>query len=92
VLLQFSTDADERTLIGYRLYDEEGNLVAQTKGLTPVRKEVTVKSKSGEVLLNVPADRDKHITYRLYNNQGTLLTFSDGSRTMIYGSLRMESR
>jgi hypothetical protein len=89
-ILQLAADATGRLLIAYRLYDRNGTLVASTDGFEDVPAPMTVKCKKGEVLLDVPKDHEKHIRYRLYGASGQVLTWSDGVKTKIYGSLRMD--
>jgi len=92
VLLQFSTDQDGGVLIAYHLYDAKG-AVAGESDLQPVNGDpITIRCKGGETLLAVSADPDAPIKYRLYNRSGLLLTVSDGAKTRIYRSLRMETR
>jgi hypothetical protein len=79
-------------LVAFRLYDSKGTLVAESSGLEHFPDGLTVRSKSGELLLAVPRDSEKPVRYRLYNGQGSLLTSSDGGRTRIYGLLRMGRR
>ena len=76
--------------IAFCLYDAHGKQVAESDLVELPAKGLTVRCKGGELLLKLPANLDAAIQYRLYNKEGQLLTFSDGERTMIYGSLRME--
>jgi hypothetical protein len=89
-VLQLGADSSGRLLIAYRLYDRKGDLVASTEGFEDVPAQMTVKCKKGEVLLDLPKDPAKHIRYRLYGATGQVLTWSDGVKTKIYGSLRMD--
>jgi len=92
VLLQFSTDQDGAIHIAYHLYDATGALAGEASGAKPVKGGFTVACSKGETLLAVPADPEDHIHYRLYNADGLLLTFSDGIKTRIFRSLRVEAR
>ena len=91
VLLRVTTGPEGDVLVEYRLYDSTGSLVSASREPRRLRKGLTVHCPGGEVLLDVPSNTEKHLAYRLYNKNGHLLTFSDGSRTMIYGELRMEN-
>lgn len=88
-LLQFTWEEGGRIRVAYHLYDASGVLVADSGGLLPLAA-VSVTSAEGELLLDIPADPDQHVRYRLYNADGRLLTCSDGCRTEIFGFLRME--
>jgi hypothetical protein len=88
-LLRFTSDENGAISIAYCLYDSRGQQVASSELAELPPKGLTVRCR-GEVLLKLPANPDAAIKYRLYNSEGQLLTFSDGERTMIYGSLRME--
>jgi hypothetical protein len=91
VVLRMTTELDGAILMEYRLYDATGSLVSAAQKPKKVTKGLTVTCPGGEILLDVPADGDKPLSYRLYNKNGHLLTFSNGSRTVIYGELRMEN-
>lgn len=84
------SDEDGGLLLSFTLYDANGKVVAQTTGPEPFPRGVTVRCKKGELLLQVPANGKDNMRYTLYNQQGQLLTWSDGSRTKIYPLLRME--
>lgn len=92
VLMQFSTEQDGSIHIAYHLYDATGALAGESKGLKPVKGGFTIACKKGETLLAVPTDPEDHVHYRLYNADGLLLTFSDGIKTRIFRSLRVETR
>lgn len=91
-LLQVVTDGSGALFIGFRLYDADGSLVAASQGLQPVRRglALAIRSSSGDVLLDVPADAQCHVKYRLRNQHGQLVTWSDGAHTKIFSLLRME--
>jgi hypothetical protein len=90
VLLRIGCSATGEPLVAFRLYDCTGNLVAQTDDFTHFPSGITVVAPDGSLLLEVPAPPQEHITYRLYNRAGHLLTCSDGQRTQVYAFLRME--
>lgn len=90
VLLEVSSDRDGALLVSFCLYDDQGTLVARTEGFERLREPRRVVDSSGEVLLDLPADPSTPVRYRLFTRGGDLLTCSDGVRTMIYGSLRMQ--
>jgi hypothetical protein len=90
VLLQILADEQSRPLIAYTLYDAGGQLVATSPDPKPYPNGLSVKTADEELLLDVPADLDGSLTYRLYNHTGHLLTVSDGKRTQIFGHLRMD--
>jgi len=87
-LLHFCWNDDGTIDMTYHLYDAGGQLVADSGGITPV-VPVKICSADGEVLLDIPEELDTHISYRLYNCAGSLLTSSDGSRTRIFSFLKM---
>jgi hypothetical protein len=91
VLLRVTSDPEGEPMMEYRLYDANGSVVKESRAPTRVKKGLTVRCPGGELLLDVPPNNEQHVSYRLYNKNGHLLTFSDGSRTMIYGELRMEN-
>ena len=90
VLLEVVSDDDGRTCIGYTLYDSAGQLVASRSEPAPCPQGLSISAGDGELLLQMTAEEDTAITYRLYNHTGKLLTLSDGKRTQIYGHLRMD--
>lgn len=92
VLLEFTTDQDGAVLISYHLYDAKGALAGELEPQQVNGDPIKVRCSGGETLLSVSADPDKPIRYRLYNRSGLLLTASDGVKTRIYRSLRMENR
>ena len=87
-LLHFSWNPDGSIDVAFHLYDAAGRLVADSGGITPV-VPMRICAEDGEVLLDIPEELDAHISYRLYNCAGSLLTSSDGSRTHIFSFLRM---
>lgn len=89
-ILQLASDADGQHLIAFHLYDSVGSLVAESEGLEHYPEGVSVRSSAGELLLDIPKDAGENIQYRLYNQEGDLLTCSDGVRTMIYQLLSMQ--
>jgi hypothetical protein len=91
VLLRVGLDEEGRPLIYFRLYDSSGCLAAESGGLEPFPDGLKIHSGDGALLLEVPAEPDAHIQYRLYNRNGQLLTCSDGVCTKIRSLLRMEA-
>lgn len=91
VLLRAGLDEEGRPFIYFRLYDSSGCLVAESGGLESFPDGLEIHSGNGELLLDVPAEPDAHIQYRLYNRNGELLTCSDGVSTKIRSLLRMEA-
>jgi hypothetical protein len=91
-IFEVALDPEGVVFVAFRLYDADGNLVAETKGLERFPEGLTVRCPAGEVLLEVPACPEEPICYRLYNRNGSLLTTSDGGRTKIYSLLRMSGR
>ena len=89
-ILQIASDVDGLHLVAFRLYDSGGSLVAERKGLEHYPDGVSIHSSGGELLLSIPKNDDENIQYRLYGHDGTLLTTSNGVRTMIYQRLRTE--
>jgi hypothetical protein len=87
-LLHFCWNEDGTIDMAFHLYDAGGRLVADSGGITPV-VPMTIRAADGEVLLDIPEEHDLHISYRLYNCAGSLLTSSDGNRTHIFSFLRM---
>ncbi len=85
-----AVDAELRPKLAYHLYDSCGELVASAD-LTSYPEGVVISAPDGELLLEVPGEPDGTIRYRLYNRHGYLTTCSDGRRTQIFGSLRMDS-
>ena len=90
VLLRFQIDPQGLPLIGFALYDASGSLVADAPELQSYPEGVTITAPDGEVLFAVQPGEPATVTYRLYNHKGTLLTVSDGTRTQIFGYLRMD--
>jgi hypothetical protein len=90
VILNVGLDADGHFLIRFRLYDSGGCPAAESGGISPFPDGVKIHSRDGELLLDVPAELDANIRYRLYNRGGELLTCSDGVCTKIEPCLHME--
>ena len=91
VHLRVGLDEDGCPTIRFRLYDSSGRLAAESGGLESFPSGLTIHSGDGELLLDIPAEPDCHIQYRLYNRNGVLLTCSDGVSTKIRALLRMEA-
>lgn len=91
VILNIGLDADGRFLIYFHLYDSGGCPAAESGGISPFPDGIRVHSRDGEMLLDLPAELDANIQYRLYNRDGQLLTSSDGVCTRIEPCLRMEA-
>jgi hypothetical protein len=91
VLLRVGLDKDGLPFLYFRLYDSSGSLAAESGGLDSFPAGLKIHSWDGELLLDVPAETDAHIQYRLYNRNGVLLTSSNGLRTTIRSLLRMEA-
>jgi hypothetical protein len=91
VLLRVGLDEDGCPFVYFRLYDSSGCLAAESGGVKSFPSGLKIHSGDGELLLDVPAEPDAHIQYRLYNRNGVLLTCSDGVSTKIRALLRMEA-
>lgn len=91
VLLRVGLNEEGLPFIYFRLYDSSGCLAAESGGLESFPGGLRILSADGELLLDVPAETDAHIQYRLYNRNGELLTCSDGVHTEIQSLLRMEA-
>ncbi len=89
-ILQLASDSDGLHLVAFHLYDSGGSLVAESDDLQHYPEGVSIHSSGGELLLSIPNNANENIQYRLYSQDGELLTYSDGSRTMVYQRLRME--
>jgi hypothetical protein len=89
--LRVVLDEDGCPFIRFRLYDSSGHLAAESRGIESFPNGLKVHSGDGELLLDIPAEPDAHIQYRLYNRNGVLLTCSDGVSTKIRALLRMEA-
>lgn len=92
VLLEIVADEDGCSLVAYRLYDHEGTLVADSPEPRPFPLGLLVKSLEDEILLEIPPGEHGRLSYSLYGRHGRLLTSSDGFRTQIFGSLRMDGK
>jgi hypothetical protein len=91
VHLRVGLDDDGRPFVHFRLYDSSGRLVAESGGVDSFPDGLKVHSGDGELLLDLPAESEAHIQYRLYNRKGELLTSSNGRSTKIRALLRMEA-
>ncbi len=89
-ILQLASDSDGLHLVAFHLYDSGGSLVAESEDLQHYPDGVSVHTSGGELLLSIPNNAGENIQYRLYSHDGELLTYSDGTRTMVYQRLRME--
>jgi hypothetical protein len=89
VLLRVGLDEDGCPFVYFRLYDSSGCLAAESGGVKSFPSGLKIHSGDGELLLDVPAEPDAHIQYRLYNRNGELLTCSNGVSTKIQALLRM---
>jgi hypothetical protein len=89
-LLQVAADANGDPRIAYRLYDSDGNLVADSDGFHTYPDGLSLEDSRGELLLLLPDSPVGNIHYRLYSPGGRLLGCSDGSRTQILNGLRIE--
>jgi hypothetical protein len=95
-LLEIGADEDGAPVVAFRLYDAAGRLVSESRERRGFPEGLQVMGASGagesmELLLLLPRTAAENIQYRLYNSAGRLLAASDGSRTQIYGNLRMDS-
>ena len=91
VLLRVGLDENGYPHLHFRLYDSSGGSAAESGGAKSFPQGLQIFSADGELLLDVPADLDADMQYRLYNQQGRLLTCSDGATTKILPLLRMEA-
>ena len=91
VVLKIGLAADGCFLICFHLYDSSGCPAAESGGISPLPDGVRVQSSDGELLLDLPAELDADIQYRLYSRSGELLTSSDGVCTRIGPCLQMEA-
>jgi hypothetical protein len=89
-LLRVECDSDDVDFVSYHLFDCHGELVSDSGGARCFPSGVEVIDEAGELLLLVPATRGESIQYRLYSQDGSLLTCSDGRRTQIYGGVRID--
>jgi hypothetical protein len=89
VILEVTSDKEGRPSVYFRLYDSTGCLAAESAEAKSQPASVTIHSRDGELLLDVPVDPASPFLYRLYNSRGVLLTSSDGIRTKIRPLLRM---
>lgn len=91
MLLRVGLDEDGCPLVRFRLYDSSGRLAAESGSFESFPSGLTIHSGDGELLLDIPAEPDSHMQYRLYNRNGELLTCSNGVSTKIRPLLRMEA-
>lgn len=89
-ILQLASDSDGLHLVSFHLYDSGGSLVAESEDLQHYPDGVSIHASGGELLLSIPDNAAENIQYRLYSHDGELLTYSNGTRTMVYQRLRME--
>ncbi|HEX5368104.1 MAG TPA: hypothetical protein VFY10_01675 [Dehalococcoidia bacterium] len=90
VILKIEADPKGVSLVSYRLYDCNGSLVCDSDGPQTYPSGLDVLAPDGESLLHLPESAEETIAYRLYSPKGFLMTTSNGLRTQIYGSLRIE--
>lgn len=88
-ILQIAADSNGEARVAFRLFDCDGNLVSDSQGFQAYPDGICIQ-QGEEQLLVIPNDPSCHIQYRLYNQEGRLLTTSDGARTQILGGLRIE--
>jgi hypothetical protein len=89
-LLQVAADPSGEPRVAFRLFDADGNLIADSDGFQAYPDGVRIEGANSELLLLLPGDVLGDIHYRLYSPDGRLLACSDGSRTQIYGGLRLD--
>lgn len=90
VLLRVGLDENGYPHVFFHLYDCAGCLTAESQGTESFPDGLKVHAADGELLLNVPAEPNAHIQYCLYNQDGVLLTRSNGVSTKIQALLRMD--
>jgi hypothetical protein len=88
-VLKLESDLNGLNMVSYRLYDKSGGLVSASDEPQAFPDGLEICTSEGEVLLQVPAQGTENISYRLYSPKGVLMTCSDGTRTQIFGSLRI---
>ena len=91
VILNIALDAEGGLLVHFHLYDCDGRPAGESGEASSYPGGLSIHSRGGELLLELPAELDENIRYRLYNSRGDLLTSSDGIATRIGPCLRMES-
>ena len=91
MILSIAVDGEGHCVVCYQLYDCNGEVAAASAGTSPFPEGLRINSAGGELLLDLPAEHDASMQYRLYNNRGELLTSSDGKATSIGPCLRMET-
>jgi hypothetical protein len=92
VVLKIQTDENGRPLVAFKLYDSYGQLVVDSPEPRAFPEGLCINSPDNEVLLQLPADQQGPISYKLYSRKGTLLTHSNGERTRVFASLRMDGK
>jgi hypothetical protein len=89
-ILKIESDLNGVHMVSYHLYDRCGELVSDSDGPQAFPEGLEISTGEGEILLHLPSERSESISYRLYSPRGVLMTCSDGSRTQIFGSLRID--
>ena len=89
-LLQVAADPGGEPRVAFRLYDCDGNLVAESDGFQTYPDGLRIEAANSELLLLLPSDALGDIHYKIYSQDGRLLACSDGARTQIYGGLRLD--
>jgi hypothetical protein len=89
-LLQIAADSNGDPKVAFKLFDCDGNLVQETEGFQTFPEGLSLQSTAEELLLKLPADPLGDICYKIYAPDGRLLAASDGSRTQIFGGLRLD--
>jgi hypothetical protein len=92
VVLRIITDESGCPLVAFKLYDSSGCLVSDQPEPRSFPEGLCVESPDHELLLQLPADQQGAICYKLYSKLGTLLTLSNGERTQVYSNLRMDGK
>ena len=91
VLLRVGLDENNCPRLHFHLYDSTGCGAGESGGPKSFPQGLKIYSSDGELLLDVPADLNADMQYRLYNQDGRLITCSDGATTKILPLLRMEA-
>ena len=89
-LLQIAADPNGDPRVAFRIFDCDGNLVEDSDGFQTYPEGLSLHGANQELLLLIPPEPSGDVQYRIYNPEGRLLTYSDGSRTRILGGLRLE--
>ena len=90
-LLEVTASESGETFIAFTLYDSKGNRVADSAGPHTFAEGKEIRDEDGELLLLISAEEDGTIEYRLYSDKGALLTCSDGTRTQLFGGIKLEA-